>query len=231
MRGAYVQEKRRLNDVWVLDLKTFTWYKQACDKGAPAPRDNASAVLCQGYMVVFGGHATGKRLNDLAVLDLSAFTWSTWTSVIGQPSPREGAALCVGHGNMLFLHGGTSNFGMDDLWVYDQKQSAWTEIHCGGRRPPVRRGHVLFVHNSKLYAFGGFDELGAPSTAMYRLPVDYGTNFTTARLEWDELVSDRNFNRNRYAPCRSLMRYHDAALPTPQCICVLIYVSAAGHVL
>jgi N-acetylneuraminic acid mutarotase len=186
--------------VWVLDLKTFTWYKQNCDKNCPAPRDNAAAAYIQGCMAVFGGHAAGKRLNDLAVLDLGTFAWSTWASVIGQPSPREGAALCVGHGNLLFLHGGASNFGMDDLWVYDVKHSAWTEVCAGGRKPPIRRGHVVFVHDSQLYLFGGVDELGAPSTALFRLLVDYGANWQTARLEWEELVSDRAFNRSRCAP-------------------------------
>jgi hypothetical protein len=150
-------------------------------------------------MVVFGGHTNGKRLNDLAVLDLSTYTWSAWVSVMGQPSPRESAALCVGHGHLLFLHGGCSNFGMDDLWVYDQKQQAWTEVACEGRKPPIRREHHLFVHNSQLFLFGGYDELGAPSSLLFKLPVPYGTNFTVAHLEWQELQSDRNFNRNRCA--------------------------------
>ena len=112
------QEKKRLNDVWALDLSSFKWFKQACQGTAPRPRDKASAAVCAGVMVIFGGHTQGKRLNDLCVLDLSSFSWSSWTSVMGQPSPREAAALCVGHGNLLFLHGGASNFGLDDLWVY-----------------------------------------------------------------------------------------------------------------
>ena len=192
-----LQEKRRLNDVWVLDLATFTWHKPQCDKNAPAPRDGAAATFCLGHMVIFGGHAAGKRLNDLSVLDLSTFAWSTWTSVLGAPAPRERAALCAGHGNLLFLHGGSSNFGMDDLWVFDVKASAWTEVHCAGRRPGLRRGHDLYVHDSWLYLFGGFDELGAPGADMWRLRVDYGTPWQTAKPAWDELVSDRAFNRNR----------------------------------
>ena len=198
-KGAAVQERRRLNDTWELDLRTFVWRKQTCEKTSPAPRDNAAAVFCQGYMVVFGGHTNGKRLNDLAVLDLSSYTWTTWASVVGQPSPRESAALCVGHGNLLFLHGGCSNFGMDDLWVYDQKAQAWTEVACGGRKPPIRRGHQLFVYDSQLYAFGGYDELGAPACTLFKLPVAYGTNFAVGQLDWEELHSDRVFNRNRCA--------------------------------
>jgi hypothetical protein len=104
--------------VWALDLTSFKWFKQSCGGTVPRPRDKASATVCAGMMVVFGGHTQGKRLNDLCVLDLGSFAWSSWTSVMGQPSPREDAALCVGHGNLLFLHGGASNFGLDDLWVY-----------------------------------------------------------------------------------------------------------------
>lgn len=116
--GTQLQEKKRMNDVWALDLTSFKWFKQACGGTMPRPRDKASATVCAGVMVIFGGHTQGKRLNDLCVLDLSSFAWSSWTSVMGQPSPREAAALCVGHGNLLFLHGGASNFGLDDLWVY-----------------------------------------------------------------------------------------------------------------
>ena len=194
-----LQDKKRLNDVWALDLNTLRWFKQNCSGAAPRPRDKAAAVFCQGHMVVFGGHTTGKRLNDLCVLDLTSFTWTSWTSVMGQPSPRESAALCVGHGNMLFLHGGASNFGLDDLWVYDQKLQAWIEVAAEGARPPARRGHSLYMHNGRLHLFGGIDELGAPSTAMFRVAVEYGLNLSTVRLRWEELVSERIFNPNRYA--------------------------------
>jgi hypothetical protein len=186
-----------LNDVWVLDLKDYRWYRQTCGGTAPKPRDHASAAYCHGLMVVFGGRTTGKRLHDLAVLDLASFTWSSWTSVMGTPSPREAAALCLGHGNLLFLHGGCSNFGLDDLWVFDKKQQAWLEVACEGRKPPARRGHSLFVHENFLYLFGGIDELGAPSTAMYRARVEYGMNFASIRLQWEELLADRIFNHNR----------------------------------
>lgn len=196
-RWHAVQDKKRLNDVWALDLTTLRWFKQNCSGAVPRPRDKASAVFCQGHMVVFGGHTTGKRLNDLCVLDLTSFTWSSWTSVMGQPSPRECAALCVGHGNLLFLHGGASNFGLDDLWVYDQKLQAWIEVAAEGARPPARRGHSLYMHDGMLYLFGGIDELGAPSTAMFRIAVEYGLNLATARLQWEELVSERVFNPNR----------------------------------
>jgi hypothetical protein len=66
-----------------------------------------------------------------------------------------------------------------------------------GLKPPARRGHTIYIDGATMYIFGGIDELGAPSTAMYKAEVEYAGNFSTSRLQWQELVSDRAFNPNR----------------------------------
>jgi hypothetical protein len=80
---------------------------------------------------------------------------------------------------------------------YDQKQQAWLEVLTEGVKPPARRGHSMFVNGGTMYLFGGIDELGAPSTSMFKVDIEYGTNFSSARLQWQELTSDRAFNPNR----------------------------------
>lgn len=83
------------------------------------------------------------------------------------------------------------------LYRYDQKQQAWLEVITEGLKPPARRSHTLYVQGNTMYIFGGIDELGAPSTAMFKAEVEYGTNFSNSRLQWQELISDRAFNPNR----------------------------------
>jgi len=51
-RGA---DKKRLGDVAVLDLDSFTWRRPAVSGNAPRPRELASAVYHAGHMIVFGG--------------------------------------------------------------------------------------------------------------------------------------------------------------------------------
>lgn len=49
-----------------------------------------------------------------------------------------------------------------------QPQSkSWTEISAQGRVPPPRHSHITCVYKDHLYLFGGQDELGAHSYAMW----------------------------------------------------------------
>ena len=45
--------------------------------------------------------------------------------------------------------------------------------------------------------FGGYDDLGAHAVTMHRLPVPYGENLPTMRLEWEEWESELVFNKCR----------------------------------
>lgn len=47
-------DKKRLADVAVLDLDSFTWKRPAVSGTAPSPREGAAAVYHAGHMVVFG---------------------------------------------------------------------------------------------------------------------------------------------------------------------------------
>ena len=56
---------RRLNDLHVLDLATWTWYVPRQEGAAlPAPREQAAAAFApDGRLLLFGGRTNGARLN------------------------------------------------------------------------------------------------------------------------------------------------------------------------
>ena len=70
---------------------------------------------------------------------------------------------------------------LEDLFVLDLAKKEWTDVAPGAHTPPPRHGHLMTVHADKLYMYGGYDELGAWSDAMFCLPVPYGQPFTAAR--------------------------------------------------
>lgn len=86
-------------------------------------------------------------------------------------------------GSQLFVHGGRNNFVLEDLFVLDLAKKEWTDVAAGAHTPPPRHGHLMTVHADKLYIYGGYDELGAWSDAMFCLPVPYGQPFTAARYQ------------------------------------------------
>ncbi|GIL93808.1 hypothetical protein Vretimale_187 [Volvox reticuliferus] len=199
--GGRTAERKRLNDVAFLDMDTWTWYKPSTEGAAPSPREQAVATFWAGNMVLFGGHAIGGRTNDLFLLDLGAWQWSQPAFSGTAPSPRQACALCIGHGNLLFVHGGRNNFVLEDLHVMDFVTKTWTEIPCEGRCPPPRHSHYIHVHKDHLYLFGGLDELGAQSNAMFQvhLPGDQQDTYATAKPKWVEWDSELPYNKNRSA--------------------------------
>lgn len=67
-----------------------------------------------------------------------------------------------------------------------QQSKTWTEISCEGRVPPPRHSHTIALHRGHMYLFGGLDELGAQSFAMYRLALPPGPTeaYATAKPKW-----------------------------------------------
>eukprot|EP00775_Hariotina_reticulata_P013287 gene13287-13418_t len=166
--GGRGTDKKRLGDVAVLDLDSFTWRRPAISGTAPSPRELVSAVYHAGHMLVFAGHATGGRTNDLLMLELSAWSWSQPSTSGTAPSPRSGAALALGNGHYLVIHGGRNNFVLDDMHVLDLLTRTWIEVLPSGVLPPPRHGHNLHVHNEVLYLFGGCNELGAATVTLFK---------------------------------------------------------------
>ncbi|GFR42728.1 hypothetical protein Agub_g3646 [Astrephomene gubernaculifera] len=197
--GGRTAERKRLNDVAFLSLDNWTWYKPSTEGTAPSPREQAVATFWAGNMVLFGGHAIGGRTNDLFLLDLGGWQWSQPPFSGTAPSPRQACALCMGHGNLLFVHGGRNNFVLEDLHMMDFVTRTWTEIPCEGRVPPPRHSHRITVHKDHLYLFGGLDELGAQSVAMFRvhLPEGQQDTYSTAKPKWVEWDSELPYNKNR----------------------------------
>ncbi|KAL6761433.1 hypothetical protein V8C86DRAFT_3131553 [Haematococcus lacustris] len=197
--GGRTAERKRLNDIYFLDLESFTWYRPSIEGTPPSPREQAVCTFWAGNMVIFGGHAIGGRTNDLFLLDLTGWQWSQPATAGTAPSPRQASALCIGHGNLLFVHGGRNNFVLEDLHVLDFVSKVWIEINPGGRLPPPRHSHMSTVHKNYLYLFGGLDELGAQSFAMYCMHLPPGESYSVTRPEWVEWESELPYNKCRTA--------------------------------
>ena len=52
--GGRTAERKRLNDVWFLDLDSWMWHRPNTDGAPPSPREHAVACFWAGSMVVFG---------------------------------------------------------------------------------------------------------------------------------------------------------------------------------
>ncbi len=91
-RGA---DRKRLNDVHFLDVKTWTWHRPTTDGMPPTPRLGAAAVFMGGQMIIFGGYGAGARLNDLHILDLTSWQWQQPAFTGTAPSPRQSPGIAL----------------------------------------------------------------------------------------------------------------------------------------
>ncbi len=66
------------NDLWSLNLDTFTWTELHPQGPLPAPRDNATAFFdtAHGQLVVFGGERFDSTVNDLWVYSVAGNRWT-----------------------------------------------------------------------------------------------------------------------------------------------------------
>ncbi|KAL6517168.1 hypothetical protein OROHE_017874 [Orobanche hederae] len=72
--GGEDTKRRKLNDLYMFDLKSLTWLPLHCTGPRPSPRTNHIAALYNDKMLfVFGGSSKSKTLNDLYSLDFEAW--------------------------------------------------------------------------------------------------------------------------------------------------------------
>ncbi|KAN0116270.1 hypothetical protein V8E52_006095 [Russula decolorans] len=94
------------NDTWSFNTSTRRWTELQCTGSIPSPRTEHAAVLVDGVMYVFGGHAPDEtRLGDLSALNLSTQRWITFQDIGSSPCGRRGHAMAF-DGRRVFVLGG-----------------------------------------------------------------------------------------------------------------------------
>ena len=65
------------DDLWRLDLATFTWQSVTASGPPPPPRGSCSMhTLLDRFILIWGGYDGARCLDDLCLLDLNTLTWS-----------------------------------------------------------------------------------------------------------------------------------------------------------
>ncbi|RUP45191.1 hypothetical protein BC936DRAFT_148504 [Jimgerdemannia flammicorona] len=79
--GGTQSDDVNLNDVAVLDTRTWLWMQPATNGSVPTGRFAPSSVMVNGQMLIFFGYDNnGKGLNDVAILDTRSTQHYQWAS-------------------------------------------------------------------------------------------------------------------------------------------------------
>ena len=164
--GRLYEDEEHSQDVYSLDLDTFTW-NYIVTHGIPAVGGYCHSLSgIDDTLYVFGGitekEDTFRFLeeaygNEIVCLDLRSQTWSrpvTKNSPIG----RAGHSAFV-IDKCLYIFGGYNEFTLsrhlNDLLMYNPVTRQWTEVSTQGKTPSHRHGPSCHLVNGQLFLFGG----------------------------------------------------------------------------
>mmetsp|Transcript_4698 Transcript_4698/g.10235 ORF Transcript_4698/g.10235 Transcript_4698/m.10235 type:complete len:548 (-) Transcript_4698:199-1842(-) len=154
-----------MNDLHVLDVKTFTWSKPACSGTAPIEREGHTAAVVARKIFIFAGtwvddDDNSNYLHDLLVLEVDSMSWSQPATTGERPSQREGhTASAVGSHMVIFGGAGLDKedaaINLSDMHILDTISMSWSQPSITGAPPQERRYHTASVVGSTIYVFGG----------------------------------------------------------------------------
>ncbi|XP_073065955.1 acyl-CoA-binding domain-containing protein 4-like isoform X3 [Primulina eburnea] len=153
---------RHLNDLQVLDMRSWTWSKveiQAGKDGLPLARAGHSLVPWDGnkLLSVAGHTKDSSEALQVKVFDLQTSAWST-LKTYGKPPVSRGGQSATLVGMTLVIFGGqdAKRSLLNDLHILDLETMTWDEMDTVGLPPSPRSDHAAAVHADRyLLVFGG----------------------------------------------------------------------------
>ncbi|KAG5073144.1 hypothetical protein AAZV13_03G194300 [Glycine max] len=154
---------RYLNDLHVLDLRSWTWSKIEAKTGVESP---TTSIPCAGHSLIpwgnkllsIAGHTKDPSESiQVKEFDLETAAWSTLKIFGKAPVSRGGQSVNL-VGKTLVIFGGqdAKRTLLNDLHILDLETMTWDEIDAVGVPPSPRSDHTAAVHVDRyLLIFGG----------------------------------------------------------------------------
>ena len=177
------------DDLWRLDLDTYSWTEITVEGNKPFPRHTADALFdAEGNrMLLYSGQGTGGLANDVWSFDFNTLEWTELnenSSASGQPSKRYGTISVLDEQeDRIVAFAGFASVGsrQDDTWAFDLSNNSWQEL--GPDPHPLQRclhRGTLVDDQRIMIAYGG--QSGPPLGDIWAYDLDANT--------WTELTPD-----------------------------------------
>ncbi|HLO88965.1 MAG TPA: kelch repeat-containing protein, partial [Nostocaceae cyanobacterium] len=158
--GEHVENDQTLNDIHILDLKTWTWTQPQTSGEIPSPRSFHTAILFNDQMLIWGGSQEARDAtyicndNDLYILNLKTWEWSKVTPTGKPPVARSHHSAALFQ-DKLIIDGGYYDFyaSWSDLNILDLTKMSWLPIQVENCISAALSG--LKVHGNTLIKFLG----------------------------------------------------------------------------
>ncbi|XP_044482664.1 acyl-CoA-binding domain-containing protein 4-like [Mangifera indica] len=156
---------RYLNDLHVLDLRSWTWSKVEAKAGADSsnpvtltPCAGHSLIPWENKLLSIAGHTKDPyETIQVKVFDLQTCSWSTLKTYGKPPVSRGGQSVTLVGTSLVIFGGQDANRSLlNDLHVLDLETMTWDEVDAVGAPPSPRSDHAAALHAERyLLIFGG----------------------------------------------------------------------------
>jgi dynein heavy chain, axonemal len=215
--GGHHSPQARLNDTWLLDVKSMEWRRVGKEKdntsnlesavGAPGPRANMGATVYNDKVYIFGGHGglnyARTAYNDLYSFDLISETWEKLVPANNPPDARGGHSVFASD-NKVYIYGGwNAEMQYNNVWVFNLETKEWTDPDIYNEIPRWNHCSVLVeaIPTWKFFIFGGecaeYQEGNARSFGAY---VNTSCILDLGTLRWNTFASDPETYENIPTP-------------------------------
>jgi N-acetylneuraminic acid mutarotase len=176
--GGYEEIIERFGqDVYRLDLATYTWKLLVCIGEPPVHRDFHSATAIGTNMFIFGGRSdlTGGQgwqvnmgpdyySNKVCYFDTTTYTWHNPNIQPNLPSGRRSHSALNLDGKLLIFGGynGRTKEHKNDIWLLDPETWTWKQVKTYCKGPNPRRRQALCRVGDRIFLFGGTSPYNGP---------------------------------------------------------------------
>ena len=124
--GGLVDDKKRFNDLYVLDTDAYAWRKLNARGQHAAPRAHHTATFLDRKLVIFGGYGgSGRLFSEVEALDVDQLQWSVLATKGQTPKPRFDHTASLA-GTKLIVFGGRDNvMEIDDINILETETMTW----------------------------------------------------------------------------------------------------------
>jgi Rab9 effector protein with kelch motifs len=142
----------------------YYWHRRDIDSWVPQSREQATCVLVEGWLVVFGG-LNSVMLNDINIHNFQKRKWFRipFKRDEQQPDARYGHSAVV-FKSKIYIYGGYRRYiesfkvreTYGDVFEFSPKTLKWDKLNCNGILS-FRRNHIAETIGKHMLVHGGID--------------------------------------------------------------------------
>ncbi|OHT14023.1 Kelch motif family protein [Tritrichomonas foetus] len=141
-----------LNDVWMLNIDELKWkHIKLTGEIKVSPRTDASAVLVENFLYVFGGYDENVFLDQLHQINIENGCVKFIQTCGDSPSPRSHPIFAY-FNNSFFIWGGFNGQLPNNLHILDTQTLLWESLP---QDVIGRKSAAWTILNEKIYSYGG----------------------------------------------------------------------------